>query len=695
MSEIDGHRIAKASALKLSAYAAGLSLCIGFLVLPGLVFGEAGPAVLMVFVLAALVVLLCLFSASELSSAMPDEHQITRMIVRASGPFPGTVGGISIWFWYLITGVLALHGATAHLDRLVPVLAAYPVGLVLILILGIAVYLGTGTRAIFRHSFSALVFVLVIGVFVIGWRTLSNGLPGTSVDLSTAGLAGAIGIALSGYAGLIVAGVHSDGRKTPGLVVTLVGFTVIFVTGALFVMMVLPGGQITDGLTTIAASVSLLSTSAVASAVYTAGVVVLSVAAGTFLGLASREWLSMSRQKLIPLFPGKSGSRIQIGWSVSATALGAGVLFQFVDALLAARLAGAFLLLVMAAICLSVVVLRESHVDWYAPYSPVWLYPLPQVISLILIAVLFFQFAPVVLVFLVAVPLAGASAYWLYGAERAEPGGAIYHWLARLGEQQYAGLDRELRGILKEKGLREEDPFDEIVARSRVIEAVPEDTFETVVRRAAEQFASVIDRPAAWITDSFLEGTRIGATPVTHGVALPHFRIAGLSHPEMVLVRSRSGLAVVSNDPIIGHEEQQDVNAVFFLVSAEDNPGQHLRILAQIAGRVDDDGFMGEWLEAGDEADLKEVLLRDDRFMSLYVRRDSQSASLIDISVRDIDIPEGCLIAMVRREGSILVPRGKTVILEGDRLTIIGDAQGLSDIRSRFGGGNRRTTKKK
>ena len=222
------------------------------------------------------------------------------------------------------------------------------------------------------------------------------------------------------------------------------------------------------------------------------------------------------------------------------------------------------------------------------------------------------------------------------------------------------------------------------MARAGVVEGREDDTYEDIVVRAAGLLSAVVPRSADDIVESFMEGTRMGATPVTHGVALPHFRIPGLVRPELVLVRSKSGTHVVSNDPLLDEEEEHDVHAFFFLVSAEENPGQHLRLLAQVAGRVDDPGFMELWLEAKDEQELKEVLLRDERFLSITVSEQSSTKEFIGRPLREIDIPDDCLVAMIRRRGDILVPRGNTVLEPGDRLTIIGEPDGLESIRKAY-----------
>jgi Trk K+ transport system NAD-binding subunit len=50
----------------------------------------------------------------------------------------------------------------------------------------------------------------------------------------------------------------------------------------------------------------------------------------------------------------------------------------------------------------------------------------------------------------------------------------------------------------------------------------------------------------------------------------------------------------------------------------------------------------------------------------------------------EISIPSGCLIALIRRGGNIIVPKGQTVLEERDRLTILGDPQAIKEFRELF-----------
>jgi APA family basic amino acid/polyamine antiporter len=190
----------------------------------------------------------------------------------------------------------------------------------------------------------------------------------------------------------------------------------------------------------------------------------------------------------------------------------------------------------------------------------------------------------------------------------------------------------------------------------------------------------------AQIKKQLMDGTRLGATPVTHGVALPHLRIEGLNHAQLAMVRSRPGIHITFQDPMSDRTEEHEamLHAVFFLMSPLDNPGQHLRILAEIAGRVDDETFAADWDGAEDEHGLKEALLRGERYLTLLVRAGDPSEQMIGRPVRELSIPQGCLITWLRRGSEVLIPRGSTVIEEGDRLTVIGEPADIEEFARRF-----------
>ena len=93
---------------------------------------------------------------------------------------------------------------------------------------------------------------------------------------------------------------------------------------------------------------------------------------------------------------------------------------------------------------------------------------------------------------------------------------------------------------------------------------------------------------------------------------------------------------------------------------------------------------MEDWLADEDEQDLKETLLRDDRFLNIVLAKNTKSEQLIGRALQDIDMPEGSLVALIRRSGNIIVPRGRTRLEAGDRLTIIGEADGITALLEQY-----------
>ena len=172
---------------------------------------------------------------------------------------------------------------------------------------------------------------------------------------------------------------------------------------------------------------------------------------------------------------------------------------------------------------------------------------------------------------------------------------------------------------------------------------------------------------------------------MSHGTALPHLRIKGILHSEMIMVRTRSGTKVDFDRNLLGDQDADNpIYALFFLASPEDNPGQHLRILAQIATHVDNENFIDQWLDANNEQELKELLLREDRYVSLQLTTGTTTEALINCEIRNLVLPEGSLIAIIHRSGEIIIPRGRTVLHEHDRLTIIGYPKGIQELYDKY-----------
>jgi hypothetical protein len=134
-------------------------------------------------------------------------------------------------------------------------------------------------------------------------------------------------------------------------------------------------------------------------------------------------------------------------------------------------------------------------------------------------------------------------------------------------------------------------------------------------------------------------------------------------------------------------EAGESVHAVLFLLSPQDRPGQHLRLLGHLATHVDDPGFVERWLQARDAHEIRQNLMREERSLSLRLERDGPLADWIGLRVRDLVLPRDSLVVLIRRGAHGLIPRGETELHEGDRLTVIGGAAAIRQLDAKYGRG--------
>lgn len=98
----------------------GAMIGSGIFVLPALGLKKAGPAVILAYILAGLVVMPAALSKAEMATAMPESGGTYLYIDRAMGPLAGTVAGIGAWFSLVFKSSFALVGLGAYLLLLVP-----------------------------------------------------------------------------------------------------------------------------------------------------------------------------------------------------------------------------------------------------------------------------------------------------------------------------------------------------------------------------------------------------------------------------------------------------------------------------------------------------------------------------------------------------------------------------------------------
>jgi amino acid transporter/mannitol/fructose-specific phosphotransferase system IIA component (Ntr-type) len=682
------------------ALATGATLSSGFFLLPSFATQIAGPAVVLAYLIAGLLLIPPMLSKIELGTAMPRSGGEYYFLSRSLGPMVGTIGGLGIWLALLLKTSFALVGMTAYIQLFFPEGTSDTLFTLIALVL--VVFFGGLNLLGAKKTTSFQIILVVLLLALLGWFLVAGSIQIRPANFSnflgkgSENILSAAGLVFISYVGVTkvisVAGeIKNPERNLPlGLFLAIGTAITVYIVG----LLVMVGVSGTEGLSLVDGRINLTPVSTVAAAITgsTTGAYIMAIAAIlAFLSVAnagilsaSRYPLAMSRDHLIPASLRKvdeKGTPI-IGIIVSSGLIIVAILF--LDPLKIAKLASAFQLLMFTLLCMSVIVMRETKLDSYDPGFRAPFYPWLQIVGTMSCISIIFVMGWMPVLFSTGIVIIGITWYFLYARKRVDRYGAIYHVFERLGRKRFAALDSELREILKEKGLRAHDPFDEIVAKARVIDAPAEASFEDIVSSAAEELSALLPTTATALSDGFLEGTRVGATPVTGGVALPHLRVPNIEQPLMVIARSREGISINIGDVFGEQHEEQAIHAIFFLISPESDPSQHLRLLAQLAGHVDQEGFMAKWLSASTNQELKEILLREDRFMALRLEVGTSTEPLIGAPIRSLLFPEDCLVAMIHRRGHMVIPRGSTQLEEHDQLTIIGDEQGIVSLKEQF-----------
>ncbi len=673
--------------LSVYAIATGTTLSSGLFLLPGLAAKQAGPAVVVSYVIASLPLIPAMLSVVELSTATPRAGGAYYFLDRAMGPAVGTVGGIGTWLALVLKTAFALLGMGAYLSLF---FAELPV---VYLAMGLALLFG-GLNLLGAKATGNLQSVLVVGVLAsLGWF-IAFGAPAVRMenfanfwDKGADGVLKTAAMVYVSYVGVTKVASVAEEVKNPervlprGVFLAVATTIVVYVAGIIVMVGVVPAARLHGSLTPVADAADIFSGRIGVMVVAATAILAFSSVANAGILSASRYPLAMSRDHLMPRFVGRQGRdgipRVAVLVTVGMVVA---ILFAF-DPTRIAKLAGAFQLLMFAGVCAAVLVMRESGIESYDPSFRSPAYPYTQIAGILSSLFLLAQMGWQSQMFTFGLVSLCLVWYYWYARSRVVRPGAVSHVFARLGQARSQELDVELRGILKEKGVRPHDPFEEIVTRARVLDLEDTVTFELVTDQAATALASLVPESHDTIRNQFLEGTKIGATPVAGGVALPHCRHAKLDHPEMVMVRVRAGVTVPVGDLGLAlHAADERIYALIYLASPEHDPAQHLRILAQVARCAEDPSFMDAWRTAETEFDLRVLLLREERMLQVEVEEDGALASWLGRPVREVGLPGGVLVALVRRGEDVFVPGAATVFEAGDFLTLIGEPSGLASL---------------
>ncbi|WP_160134880.1 amino acid permease [Halococcus salsus] len=414
------------------AISIGAMIGSGIFILPALAVDIAGPAVVLAYLIAGLLVVPAALSKSEMATAMPESGGTYLFIERGMGPLLGTVAGLGTWFALSFKGALALVGGVPYLLYLfeVPQWITTPLALTLATIL-------VGINVLGAKQTGQLQ-VVIVGVMLValGWFAL-GGLPSVSLTnyegffaSGTGGILEATGLVFVSYAGVtkvasVAEEIENPGRNVPLGILGSLAFTTVLYVLIVFVLLGVTDPSTlgdTNAPMALAADVALGPIGVLA--VVVAALLALVSTANAGVLSSSRYPLAMSRDKLAPPSLGEISERFNTpSNSITVTGVVLLLLIAFVPIQDIAKLASAFQILVFVLVNVALIAFRRGS----KPYEPTFrspLYPWVQIAGVVGGLALLTQMGTVPLVGSVVITLAGVAWYLGYGRRRVDREGA-------------------------------------------------------------------------------------------------------------------------------------------------------------------------------------------------------------------------------------------------------------------------------
>ncbi len=608
--------------------ATGAMISSGLFILPGIAFAKAGPAMILAYLLAGVLVIPAMLSKAELATAMPKAGGSYFYIERSMGALPGTMAGLANWFSLALKSAFALVGIGAFTRLIWPETSEIEIKAIAISFCVLFTVLNlVGVRHVNRIQVLLVAILLgVLGLYIVFGlgkvdpHRFDNFMPN---DLSS--IVATAALVFVSYGGLTKVASVAEEIKNPGRniplgmflafgVVQIIYLLVILVTTGVLDAEVLRGPDGSGSLTAVALGgravmgnpgFILLSAGAMLAFVTTANAGILS---------ASHAPLAMGRDDLLPRFLGKVNKRFSTPHvSIIATSIFMIVVIAFLSIENLVKTASTMMILMFALVNVSVIIMRASKLRNYRPVFKCPWHPWIQIAAIILYVVLIIEIGAVPLLITASFAALAVGWYMVYGKVRVGRESAFIYLVRRITSRKLAddeqpkgrALEQELKKIVLEREGIRGDRFDELIQNCAILDIHKSIGAKDMFRRASKALSEHITIPEDKIFELLLAREKESSTVIQPGLAIPHIVVEGENIFDVLMIRSKEG--------IVFSELRQPVNTVFMLIGSRDQRNFHLRSLMAIAHIVEEPDFEQRWMAAENLEQLRDVVLLSGR----------------------------------------------------------------------------------
>jgi len=609
--------------LDIFCIASGAMISSGLFILPGLAYAKTGPAILIAYAIASLLVIPAMLSKAELSTAMPKAGGTFFFIDRSMGPMMGTIGGFAAWFSLAFKSAFALVGIGVFAILLNPgftemqmkIIAVFFCLLFTAINIHGAKHTGKTQIAIVLGLLSLLIFYIIAGVFFIQPSNFTNFAPyGFGSIFSTAGL---IFISFGGLTKVcsVAEECKKPGRNIPlGMflawgIISLIYILVLFITIGVSNPL-----QLSTSLTPISLGADSIPFLAGFGGMIMAVAAILAFISTANAGIlaASRDPMAMGKDQLIPDSFAKISKRGTPTFSILFTSGFMILVILFLDIENLVKTASLLKILLFIFVILSLIIMRESKIRHYRPKFKSPFYPWVQIAGLFGLVFLIFEMGLIPMLLVGFFILFGFLWYWFFARDKVWREYSLLHVFERIKGKKSTSymVDEELREILIERDDITEKRFEKIIKKCDIVDVDkilhPNELAHLLAHKLSGKLS--IDEEKLY---KILRRKERDSNIIAHpGVAILSHTIKGRDKFEILLIRSKKGL-IISDDV-------DPINAFVVIVASPDLMNFYHHSLMWIVQIAEETDFKEEWINAKNSEEIRDIILSSWRKRKIF-----------------------------------------------------------------------------
>ncbi|MCK4530719.1 MAG: amino acid permease [Candidatus Marinimicrobia bacterium] len=595
----------------------GAMISSGIFVLPGLAYAKSGPAMILAYMLAAILIIPSMFAKAELATAMPKAGGIYFYIDRSLGPWLGIFGGFANWFSLSFKSAFALIGMGAFAVLIYPDIDIVQVKIIAVIICLIFALTNILSVKVTGRIQVILVFLLLaILTLYIGRGFISTHpenyhpfMPmGFSSIVATAGL---VFVSFGGLTKIasIAEEIENPGRNIPlGMLLSFTVVTLIYLLAIGVTIGIVPAEELQNSAIPLSLGAGRIMGKPGVIALSIAAMTAFITTANSGILAASRTPMAMSRDQLLPKIFARINpkSKTPVVSIIFTTAFMI-IVIVFLNIENLVKTASTLKILLFMMNNISVIIMRESKIQNYRPKFKVPLYPFLPVLAIISYLILLVNMGWIPLLISLLFFILGLIIYFAYARKKIDRTSALMHIIERISakELKSTSLEDELRQIVITRDEIIEDRFDKLIKNCDILDIEGSPKIDTLIMSISRLFEKRCKVSKNDLIHEFNEREAQSSTIIKPGLAIPHIIIPGEKCFEIIPVRCKEGIRYP--------ETEELVHTMFVLIGTLDERSYHLRALMAIANLVQESGFNKRWMSARNTDELRDVILLSNR----------------------------------------------------------------------------------